>query len=60
MRNSKITKLPKCRHPSKRLYSGFAKVPNKNNDGLIDIMWVGCCECGKLLGDIPLKGRIRE
>ncbi|MEN6317871.1 MAG: hypothetical protein ABFD82_03805 [Syntrophaceae bacterium] len=44
-----------CKHPPDRLYSGFA-----NNEKLEPIMWIGCCKCGEIIAEIPVKERPRK
>lgn len=53
MKRSK--KTDSCSHTPERLYSGFSKIPVKGK--LIKIMWVGCCECGEILGQLPTNER---
>ena len=45
----------KCNHPPSRYFCGNSLVPNEANNDLIWITWIGCCDCGEIIAEIPLR-----
>jgi hypothetical protein len=48
----------KCKHPLKKIYSILCK--DLINNKIVDVLWIGCLNCRKYLGQKILKPIIRK
>ena len=52
-----------CEHPPTRQYSGFSYVPGADmgvKRPLVEIMWIGCHDCGRIVNKISPFARVKK
>ncbi len=52
-----------CKHPPSRQYSGFSYVPGVDmgvSRPVVEIIWIGCCDCGRVVDKISPFARVKR